>query len=317
MRRTAGLRGFTLIELLVVIAIIAILVSLLLPAVQQAREAARRTQCKNSLKQIGLAMHNYHDSHTTFPPGWVDQNASTSANWGWACYLLPMLEQGNMYRSLAIGNDSLGATLDDVTRFRFLTTPMPMFRCPSDTAPEINTQHTVVSATGQLQAITTSNYVGANGGGDWTYDVDLAGTFGRNSKTRIRDFADGTSNTIVVGERAWVLPNGTNGVDNCRAAVVFGVSADQSAGTHTQRHVLAKGLFGINQTGNDTTVNPVIELCARSFSSGHIGGAQFLMGDGSVRFISENIQRDQQLTNGDFIWQNLLNKADYNVIGEF
>jgi len=262
-------------------------------------------------------MHNHHDSTTTLPPGWVDQNNSTSGNWGWACYLLPMLEQGNMYRSIAVGNQSLGATLDDVTRFRFLTTPMPMFRCPSDTAPEINSQHTVVSATGQLQAITTSNYVGANGGGDWTYDVNLAGTFGRNSKTRIRDFADGTSNTIVVGERAWVLPNGTNGVDNCRAAVVFGVSADQSAGTHTQRHVLAKGLFGINQTGNDTTVTPVIELCARSFSSGHIGGAQFLMGDGSVRFISENIQRDQELGNGNFIWQNLLNKADYTVIGVF
>ncbi|MEZ6130117.1 MAG: DUF1559 domain-containing protein [Planctomycetaceae bacterium] len=309
--------GFTLIELLVVIAIIAILVSLLLPAVQQAREAARRTQCKNSIKQLGLALHNYHDTHSTFPPGWVDQNQSTAANWGWMCYVLPMMDQANMYSQLAVGNTDLGMALDDVVKIRLMTKPLPGFRCPSDTAPEVNSEHTLLSTTGTAQAAAVSSYIGVNGGGDWGYDSELKGTFGRNSKVGFRDFSDGTSNTICVGERAWVLPRAGGGQDNCRSATIYGVSADPTLGTHVQRTTLAKGLFGINQTGPDTTVSPTIEICARSFSSRHVGGAQFLLADGSVRFISENIQRDQSGTNGDYIWQNLLNKADGNVIGEY
>ena len=309
-------RGFTLIELLVVIAIIAILISLLLPAVQQAREAARRTQCKNSLKQLGLAAHNYHDTHKGFPPGWIDQNNSSAANWSWSSYLLPMIDQGNMYSQLAVGTDSLGVSLDDVGKLRQMTTPLPIFRCPSDTGPQLNNEHTVLSASGTQREIAVSNFVGANGGGNWGSDANLTGSFGRNSHVMIRDYTDGTSNTIMVGERAWELPRGPGGgIDSCRGATIYGVSS--LSGVAQQRIAMAKGLFGINQTGIDTTTNPAVEICARSFSSRHTGGAQFLLADGAVRFISENIQRDQNGSNGDFVFQNLLNRADGNTIGEF
>jgi prepilin-type N-terminal cleavage/methylation domain-containing protein/prepilin-type processing-associated H-X9-DG protein len=309
-------RAFTLIELLVVIAIIAILISLLLPAVQQAREAARRTQCKNNLKQLGLALHNYHDSHTGFAPGWVDQNLSAAANWGWSVYLLPAMEQENMYRQLEVGTIHLSVALDSVTHQRLMATPLSMFRCPSDTAPGLNIRNTLLSSAGTQQATATSNYVAANGGGDWTYDGLMDGSFGRNSHVKFRDYSDGTSNTIMVGERAWELQlPGAAGKDQCNAATIYGVTSN--SGVHVQRTTMAKGLFGMNQTGPDNTVSPVVPICARSFSSRHSGGAQFLLADGSVRFVSENIQRDQNGTNGNYVWQNLLNKADGYVIGEY
>ena len=237
-------RAFTLIELLVVIAIIAILISLLLPAVQQAREAARRTQCKNNLKQLGLALHNYHDSHIGFAPGWIDQNQSTAANWGWSVYLMPGMEQGNMYQQLQVGTLHLSDALASVTHLRLMTTPLPGFRCPSDTAPGVNIRNPLLSSGGISQAVASSNYVAANGGGDWTYDGNLAGSFGRNSHVKIRDFTDGTSNTIMVGERAWELQFAGGGQDQCNAATVYGVSADTAGGTHVQRTTMAKGLFG-------------------------------------------------------------------------
>ncbi|MCA9048938.1 MAG: DUF1559 domain-containing protein [Planctomycetaceae bacterium] len=319
--RSRQASGFTLIELLVVISIIAILISLLLPAVQQAREAARRTQCKNNIKQLGLALHNYHDVHQTFPPGWIDQNNSAAANWGWTVYLFPALEQGNLYSRLDVGAISLGAALDDVALLRLMTTPLPMFRCPSDTGPDINDQNVLQSVGGSRVAVASTSYVGANGGGNWsgagTTNTKLDGTFGLNSETKMRDFGDGSSNTIIVGERAWILQKPQGGQASCKAATVYGANADSTADLELRRTAVAKGLFGINQRGDDTTISPVVDRCAASFNSRHEGGAQFLLADGSVRFVSENIQRDQSGTNGDYVFQNLLNKADGNIIGEF
>ena len=134
-------RGFTLIELLVVIAIIAILIALLLPAVQQAREAARRTQCKNNLKQLGLALHNYHDTHGTFPFGWMAGNDLNVSCWG--IMLLPYLDQGNLYNNW---NSSVPAFNEAVALFQpatavqgnlnVIATPLAMYKCPSSTAKE-------------------------------------------------------------------------------------------------------------------------------------------------------------------------------------
>ncbi|MDG1895736.1 MAG: DUF1559 domain-containing protein [Fuerstiella sp.] len=317
-RQTSFFRsGFTLIELLVVIAIIAILIALLLPAVQQAREAARRTQCQNNLKQIGLALHNYHDLHKTFPPGWVDQTNGNSANWGWAVYLLPQIEQANLYARLQVGNpQSLGLALDDAQKLKLMQTPLAAFRCPSDTAPDINDRHTLHSTSQVEVSVATSNLVAAAGGADWTMAGKLTGSFGQNSRVNLREITDGTSNTMVVGERAWtlIIPNGGNA--QCGAATVFGMSASAANG-NMPRMTLAKGLFGINETSDDTTSQPVIDRCGRAFSSRHVGGSQFLLGDGSCRFVSENIERDQTGSNGNFVFQNLLNIADGNIIGDF
>lgn len=315
-------KGFTLIELLVVIAIIAVLIALLLPAVQQAREAARRTECKNNLKQLGLAMHNYHDVHKCFPPGWVDQGRGS--NWGWMVYLLPNIDQANLYNQLGVGNFSLALSLQDVTKLRLMTQPYKGFRCTSDTGPLINTVQ-MLNDGSNLQQTSTTNYVGTNGGGDWSPNAlsngTLDGTFGINSCTRIGEYTDGTSNTIVVGERAWELPTpappgaSSGGKDLCGAATIFGTGFDTSAAVTHPETTLARGLFGINQTGYipSTTTS----VCQSSYSSRHEGGAQFLFGDGSVDFVSENIQRNQTGVQGDYVFQNLLNKSDGFVVSDF
>src|SRR5579863_1826177 len=158
-------KGFTLIELLVVIAIIAILVSLLLPAVQQAREAARRTQCKNNLKQIGLALHNYHDALLVFPPGYVDKNGdpnSTPDNdlgpgWGWASFILPYLDQGNLYSQI---NFNLGVGLGANAQPSLVT--LPVMQCPSDTLPQPFPVYDS-SFTTPIATVAYGNYVGCNG----------------------------------------------------------------------------------------------------------------------------------------------------------
>ena len=149
--RRSGIRGFTLIELLVVIAIIAILIALLLPAVQQAREAARRTQCKNNLKQIGLAMHNYHDVYLGFPPGYMNTapyhangNGPISGNysqWVWGAMILPYIDQAPLYSRLQVGDIRLADALTaggpyDSTDL--LATPLTAFMCPSDVGPATN-----------------------------------------------------------------------------------------------------------------------------------------------------------------------------------
>src|SRR4051812_46688665 len=135
-RQRRQIRGFTLVELLVVIAIIALLVALLLPAVQQAREAARRTQCRNNLKQVGLALHNYHDTNSTLPPGWVGVTSGQSDvnginGWSWAARVLPQLDQSPLFNSINF-NFQVGAASNLVPR----TTGLAVYRCASDILPD-------------------------------------------------------------------------------------------------------------------------------------------------------------------------------------
>lgn len=299
-------KAFTLIELLVVIAIIAILIALLLPAVQQAREAARRTQCKNNLKQLGLALHNYHDVNLAFPPGWVDQGPDGNSVWNWTAMILPYLEQSALYDQLNVGNSPPVDVLADTDLVTLMQQPLTAFRCPSDTGPGINTNGNRLNS-GQSLALT--NYVGNAG----SNRIERAGSeadglYCQNSKVRIRDVTDGTSNTIAVGERAWKL----NGYD-LKAGVSF---MNRTAyGNQTEFggvYSLGSGQTPINCT-NGT-------ICRRGFSSLHTGGSQFLLMDGSVRFISENIDHDPDnsgVPNVDSTYERLCGIADGQVIGEF
>ncbi len=212
--------GFTLVELLVVIAIIGILVSLLLPAVQAAREAARRTQCTNNLKQLGLALQQYHDTHRVLPPAWTFTNAlpadrNAHPYWGWGTMILPFIEQVTLHSTLNPGPVQLEDAIVTPALATALQTPVAAYRCPSDNAPSLNTRRLLAG-----QPMSTSNYVGANSssvsfnGNDISNrdnEIGLlnrsqliqAGVFVENVGVRFADILDGTSNTIAVGERRW------------------------------------------------------------------------------------------------------------------
>src|SRR6476646_8069277 len=187
-------RAFTLIELLVVIAIIAILIGLLLPAVQKIREAANRMKCSNNLKQIGLGLHNYHDTAGKFPAGWITTTPNTAGYWGWGVELLPYIEQDNLYRRLNPTQRTLQQAFQ--SDLLALQTPLSVYRCPSDTGGPMNQNRKFsVMLPGQTVAISISNYPG-NGGNSGDH-----GLFQANTQVGFADIVDGTSNTIAVGER--------------------------------------------------------------------------------------------------------------------
>src|SRR5262245_49685061 len=197
--------GFTLIELLVVIAIIAILIALLLPAVQQAREAARRTECKNHLKQIGIALHNYHDTFRIFPPGEVGSSLwpqGDDSQWGWAVMILPYIDQAPLYNLLSPGTNSLRQALNNATLLKALQTPIPYYLCPTDPSNQLNTDRRLGQANGPNALVATGSFIANHGVCAWAQGSGrLPGMFAHNDGARIRDITDGTTNTFMVGER--------------------------------------------------------------------------------------------------------------------
>ncbi|MCA9006200.1 MAG: DUF1559 domain-containing protein [Planctomycetaceae bacterium] len=279
--------AFTLIELLVVIAIIAILIALLLPAVQQAREAARRSQCKNNLKQIGLALYNYHNTHRVFPPGWIGQNL-----FAWSTFILPYMDQAPLYNQfnfeLPLTDDVTGSPTNLVLAQTILT----VYKCPSATGPDKQTPFWApTNSTGVLTDQATSNYVGSFGPpqinpSTWT---SAGGYMKRNLSVRIRDLLDGSSVSFAVGERAPIEQN------NRENSYWAGLSEDIDIWDHK--------VLGITFDRLNGHVDPA------AFSSQHVGGGHFLMGDGSVRMVSENIDMTT--------YQNLSTIADGNPVGEF
>jgi len=324
LRRT---RAFTLIELLVVIAIIAVLIALLLPAVQQAREAARRSQCKNNLKQIGLALHNYHDVHNTFPPGNSIQSNHGSTMW---IQILPYVEFGNAYGRLVFGSSFYlpnSAVNRDVLKDVFV----PSFDCPSS---PLNKKSTISGADWSVN-IQKGSYIAIRGANDHPQTDQVAqmgpvsrgGIFFHNSRIRMRDVTDGSSNTMLIGEQSGVARQGTdlnydvrttNGLWMGHYQHPTDIDGDGSYGDRyncwgltTIHHQVPIGLRTLvaSQAGTPRTAGSTREQCNTPLLSAHTGGVHILLGDGSVRFLSESVQMQTA--------RNLANRDDGNVVGEF
>ncbi len=296
MTRPQKKRGFTLIELLVVIAIIAILIALLLPAVQQAREAARRTECKNKLKQWGLALHNYHDTHLVFPMGAMGLNNNNTSNpvnnFPFHVMLLPFVDQAPLYNRFDFNKFYNTTTPAASNNRQYRDTSLELLHCPSarvrDKKPSTNSEgftlhyYGVAGPKGPKPAPMTGNWEMNNANNNTTDHGNHAtgGMLYRGSRVRMRDVLDGTSNTFMVGEisskpansnsyRAWIQ-GASNGNNNFASYACKNIN--RPIGPSGYSGGVATRLF------NDVR-----------FGSNHPGGAHFLFGDGSVHFVSENI----------------------------
>ena len=332
--------AFTLVELLVVIAIIGILIGMLLPAVQQVREAARRSACSNNIKQISLAMLNYESALQHLPPGFKselpsvqDSSGTVDSFWAWNAFIFPYMELTNQSDLLNVNQGFLSDAAADLEpgQLQVLQTPIPNFRCPSDDSPDLNDafnaqstiSHGIRDANGDDVAVATSNYVAANdshrnfGNGHFINTTTIAsstnpkyhepnGMFFDDSEIGFDDIPDGSSNTILVGERTWEVGNPIGDPFVARSSNCFGLTIRNiNGGSWPQdaKAVLASGSGGINGTSWPFQA-------ARGFSSNHLGVSIFGFADGSVRTVSETAVSGIDSCHDDIPFDNALSRED-------
>jgi len=351
-------RGFTLIELLVVIAIIAVLIALLLPAVQQAREAARRTQCKNNLKQIGLSLHNYESTHTVLP-AFYSFGAANSGSFSVQAQLLPYMDQASLHSLIDFGlKPQIGCCPGDVNPplVPVAKTKLSVFRCPSDPGPDLISvkSGTTGGATGSTFQYATTNYhVNAGTAVGKLYDTRLPsdGIAWTNAKVRFSDITDGMSNTAAFSESliglasqvvsapttnqerrrtyinvacVWAsstVPPATAGLANgymapadpslfeaMTVAISRGWAGQRGAGwIHGREYWTA-----YNHYHSPNSNIPDMGTCGNGIfgaRSEHVGGVHVLLSDGSVRFMSENMDLGT--------WRAIGTRSGAEVIGEY
>ncbi|HEX4414934.1 MAG TPA: DUF1559 domain-containing protein [Lacipirellulaceae bacterium] len=294
-------RAFTLVELLVVIAIIGILVALLLPAIQAAREAARRSQCKNNLKQIGLALHNYESTRRTFPPGYTSaattlNGPGTGPGWGWGAYILPYLEESSIQIDFT---KPITDPLYDQTR----TLTLPVFRCPSDSV-ELPLFPVQDGGSTTLSQVTFSNYVGVAGTQEVTDFPDTGtGVLFRNKSIALKQITDGLSHTLMIGERDSHKSPETTWVGAITNSVIPPLNP-----TYENEGPPVLILTNTGTVADDRVPNNALDHVEDS-NSAHPQGVHFMFADGSVQTINNDIDPT--------VWVALGTRAGDEVSGSY
>ena len=314
-----GAKAFTLIELLVVIAIIAVLVAILLPAVQQAREAARQSTCKNNLKQLGIAMHSYHETHFCFPPG---STYPYTKGTNWRTHLLPYIDQVTLYNKLDFNLNTAGATSGTNTVLNNLS--IPVYTCPSSDL------HPTVGGSNNPSNLLMHMYIGIMGstpdpaGRTVGSTSNYGGTYVNNGVllvndiTRMRDLVDGSSQVLVIGEQSGRV-NGTTDVRSAYyggwSGASFGpgpITGSYPAGADSWSTGVTGIMYSINYkdfAGSIPTPSNSPYDANTILNSYHVGGIHGLLGDGAVVFLGQTIDME--------VLRRLASRGDMKPVGEF